>query len=155
MPPVRTLVAWLVALTLLLAHPVAGLGSCRRCPPDCPMHLRAAERAAGEGSDGVHVAGHGDGSGTGHAHADAGVHAGGATRCHDPAPRAREDGPCLGGVCGHMDAAAAPALPDGVLLDPKPVAAPSAALGWVSGPVLLHGVVPRTPPTEPPRALLA
>jgi hypothetical protein len=155
MPPVRTLVAWLVALTLLLAHPVAGLGSCRRCPPDCPMHLRAAERAGTQAGEPAHVAGHGAGSATGHAHVEAGVHAGGAKKCHQPAPRPREDGPCFGGVCGHMDAAATRALPDAVLLDPKPAVATSAALSCVPAPLPLRGVAPRTPPTEPPRALLA
>jgi hypothetical protein len=154
MDRLRTLLAWLVVVTLLLAQPVAGLGSCRRCPPDCPMHARAAEPAGVQPVHEAHGAGHHHVGGGGATGGTAVAHAGGAKRCHEPAPRAPEDQPCLSGVCGHMDAAAAPVLPDGALLERQLVAVAPAALACLPSLVLLHGVVPRTPPTEPPRALL-
>lgn len=160
----RSLLAAVMALAILLAAPAASLAECLRCPPDCPMHAVRddgdVEAAKGDapGHAGVEHAHHraspgNDGRDAGHA-----AHAAGDARdgdCHRAPARDREQGPCLSGVCGHMDPSLAVALPPGVMplagtLVPSRVVAPSP-----------RGIerAPRSrsaePPTKPPRFLLA
>jgi len=178
----RVICVWIVIVAVLLAGPVGSLAECLRCPPDCPMHAAAVERAAADRPDAAahhDHHGHGEGPlafadhGAGHAadaHAEhhghgAGATAGGALdadsakprKCHEssqPVPKP-EEGPCLSGVCGHMDPSHARLLPDGVLGRPKPLAPV-----LVTDLAALHdGTAPAAravpPPTEPPRALSA
>jgi len=163
----RVICAWIVIVAVLLAGPVGSLAECLRCPPDCPMHAAAVERADGDQPD---AAAHHEHHGHGGAHLATAAHDGrgaGATadgadsakpkKCHEaPAPAPKpDDGPCLSGVCGHMDPSHARLLPEGVLGRPKPLApvlvTELAATDDASAPSAR--AVP--PPTEPPRALSA
>lgn len=146
--------AWIVALAVLLAGPIGSLAECLRCPPDCPMHAAAAARAGGDAGHDGHE-GHGS-----HAGDDTAIHAGGASgpkKCHEsPAAAPRpEDGPCLSGVCGHMDPSLARVLPDGVLARPKPLAPSLIASAGPAGCPAIPARLPSAPPTEPPRSLSA
>ncbi len=98
----------------------------------------------------------------GHAHhaaardADGGPAAAHEEDCHRaarPAPEA--DGPCLSGVCGHMDRSLVRALPDAVLARPAALAPALVEVAAVSAPVLRAGRRLPEPPTQPPRALSA
>jgi hypothetical protein len=151
MRALRHVAVWLVALAVLFAGPVATLGECLRCPPDCPMHVQrdAAQRDASA----VHAH-----------HAAPAVHAEHARHavatadddCHRAQPAQRdEDGPCLSGVCGHMDPSLARTLPDGVLVRPGAPTPRLAPFGVAREPVVrAAGLLPE-PPTEPPRPLPA
>lgn len=154
----RVICAWIVIVAVLLAGPVGSLAECLRCPPDCPMHAAAVERDADDQSDARPDAAahheHGAHGGHGAAHeADAAK----PKKCHEaPAPAPKpDDGPCLSGVCGHMDPSHARLLPEGVLGRPKPLApalvTELATTDDASAPAAR--AVP--PPTEPPRPLSA
>lgn len=165
----RVICAWIVVVAIVLASPVASLGECLRCPPDCPMHAQRVEteHGAGHGSaprDHAHEdhAQHGLAHPGGHGAAQdtvgappqvAAAHHAGARRCHEaPAPEP-EDGPCLSGVCGHMDPSLARALPDAVLFRPALLAPRllEAQQARAAAPSLAS--LPSPPPTEPPRPL--
>lgn len=120
MARLRQLCTWVVVLTLVLASPVASLGECLRCPPDCPMHLRAAEADA-DGAHGAH-AGHGahavqrDAIDAATVHADhqpsvvdAHAHHGSGVQHGESAPEQRADGGAK--RCHQTSDDAAPAPP--------------------------------------------
>lgn len=153
--------AWIVALAVLLAGPIGSLAECLRCPPDCPMHAAAVARGGGGAGHDEHDGHDGHEGHRGHAGADTAIHAGDASepkKCHDesqePAPRP-EDGPCLSGVCGHMDPSLARVLPDGVLARPKPLAPILIASAGPPACPAMPARLPSAPPTEPPRSLSA
>jgi hypothetical protein len=138
MRTLRAVLVWLVALAVLLAGPASSLAECLRCPPDCPMHARA-ERAD-EHSE--HAGRHAD-------------HAGMDGDCHRKTPeQPRSDrGPCLSGVCGHMDVSLARALPEAVLAAPRALAPPLASLPGAVAPPVSATRPGDEPPTDPPRPL--
>lgn len=118
------------------------------------MHAASVEPTAGDQPDAAAHHEHGGHHEHGAAH-DA--QAAKPKKCHEaPAPAPKpEDGPCLSGVCGHMDPSHARLLPDGVLGRPKPLA-PAPITGFPTPPdVAAPAVRAVAPPTEPPRALLA
>lgn len=171
----RAICAWIALLAVLFAGPVGSLAECLRCPPDCPMHAASVEGASGDQPDPAHHAHHGHGTEgvetaargdvhAAHADAHAGHHSdgdgtpeGGRKKCHEaPAPAPKPgDGPCLSGVCGHMDPSHARLLPDGVLRRPKPLA-PVLLTSLPSPPDATPPAAREVaPPTEPPRAFSA
>ena len=123
------------------------------------MHAAVAERAGGDaGHDGHN--GHDTHGGQHDAGQGAAIHAGDASgrkKCHEaPAPAPKpEDGPCLSGVCGHMDPSLARVLPDGVLARPKPLAPILLASAGPPACPAMPARLPSAPPTEPPRSLSA
>ena len=151
----RVISAWIAALAILLAGPVASLGECLRCPPDCPMHApRVAPDDGGDHAQHGAAAAHAAHETSGHA-AHEGAAPTDAKPCHEtPAPEP-EEGPCLSGVCGHMDVSLARLLPDGVLVGPgalAPVLIPDPPAGRGH---TLRTLLPSAPPTEPPRTVSA
>jgi len=152
----RVICAWIVIVAVLLAGPVGSLAECLRCPPDCPMHAAAVERDAGDQPD---AEAHHDHHGHGGAHLAPADGAGSAKpkKCHEaPAPAPKpEDGPCLSGVCGHMDPSHARLLPEGVLGRPKPLAPALVTELATSDDACVPAARAVPPPTEPPRALSA
>jgi hypothetical protein len=161
MRTLRAVLVWLVALAVLLAGPASSLAECLRCPPDCPMHARRASVEPAHGDEPAAVAARAHGGHDVHAaHVQPGggraEHTGAEGDCHrrQPAKSTRpDDGPCIGGLCGHMDASLARALPEAVLAVPRSLAPP-----LVSVPALLAVPLSLTrlgeePPTDPPRPL--
>lgn len=96
-----------------------------------------------------------------HATGDHAAHHGGDDQkdCHradaPAAPRAPDEGPCISGVCGHMDVSIARVLPEGVIARPGPLAPELASIFTPLAPVARPSLLPAAPPTEPPRSLLA
>jgi len=150
MRSLRHVAVWLLALAVLLAGPVATLGECLRCPPDCPMHVQRDARADHDPAAHAHHGGHGDDA-VAAAHAVAPAD----HDCHRAPAPAESEGPCLSGVCGHMDPTLARALPDGVLRRPSAVAPGLACDPVAPAPAARPMGRAPEPPTEPPRSRLA
>jgi len=181
----HSICAWLLAVAIVLAGPLASLGECLRCPPDCPMHAPRMERELGDGTGAGGHDHHAHGGGAAAAQPDAtaaqgavhgdhhaahaapaqedgtraGSTAAGRKKCHDagaPEPAPKPaEGPCISGACGHMDVSIARALPEGVLV--RPGARAPELLGAATPPLTTAqpALVALEPPTEPPRTLLA